>query len=257
MNVDPVYIPKAQGIMAELAIASGIAGLCSLVIESVKITCAFGADIASAERTILDYLAALRALDTVLVELNDVAQTPSLKPILASRPEALSNTAIWDCKRHVSELNSQLSKRLAEDGHVKLRSALSWPLKKKQTIESIRLLQQYRETFHAVLSSDMMKISTATYNLVQSSEDRTEREQLLEWLANDDIRDMIQAKSLLRHPGTCYWFFELETYREWVNGHVVVSWGSRYWQKCISLCNCRKAWRKRSVSLIRLRSAEA
>jgi hypothetical protein len=110
--------------MAELAIASGIAGLCSLVIESVKLTCAFGADIASAERTVLDFLAALRSLEAVLIELESTAQAAHFKELLGTRPEVLSNSAIQDCKKHVTRLNLKLSRRLADDGHIKLRSVL-------------------------------------------------------------------------------------------------------------------------------------
>ena len=210
--------------MAELAIASGIAGLCSLVIESVKVTCAFGADIASAERTVLDYLSALRALEAVLVELNEVAQTPRLEGILSNRTQALSITAIQHCKQHVVELNQKLSRRLAEDGHIKLRSALSWPLKKKETMESVRLLHQYRDTFHAALSSEMMKISIATYDDVHATKEQVEREAVLKWLADDNNQDVVQSRSSIRHSGTCDWFMSLEAFKDWSLGAKEILW---------------------------------
>lgn len=52
--------------MAELAIVSSIAGLTSLTIKMVKIIYTYTIDLSSVERTVLDYLVALRSLEAVL-----------------------------------------------------------------------------------------------------------------------------------------------------------------------------------------------
>jgi len=65
--------------MAEaFGIASGIAGLVSLTIEVLKITCQFASTITHAERSILDCLHVISSLDSVLSKLEVAANTSEL-----------------------------------------------------------------------------------------------------------------------------------------------------------------------------------
>lgn len=210
--------------MAELAIASGIAGLCSLVIESVKICCAFGADIASAERTTLDYLAALRSLEAVLIELNSYPRTPKITALLGQRPDVLSESTIQECKTRVFKLHQKLSNRLNDEGKIKLRSALCWPFSKQKTAEATQILQQYRDTFHAALTSDIMKVSVAVYAEIRESNEHAEKQAILSWLFPQDLQLQIENILRSRQPTTCDWIFELGQFKSWVTGS-----GKRLW----------------------------
>jgi NACHT domain len=210
--------------MAELAIASGIAGLISLTMGIVKTTCAYTADLASAERTVLDYLVALRSLEAVLVQLRTLTETRHLKQLLAERPQALSVDAIKDCQQHITLIQEKLKKRVSEDGQIKLRHALCWPLKKKETLESIRAMQQYRDTFHAALSADILAVSAATYEELRSAKEHKGHEKILEWLTPYNIEPVLQSISSSRYPGTCQWIFENEAFKQWSSNKAQLLW---------------------------------
>lgn len=210
--------------MAELAIASGIAGLASLIIEMVKITCAYTTDLASAERTVFNYLTTLRSLEAVLVQFGSLAEADRLKRLVPNRPQALSTAAIRDCHSHLTQIQNKINKRFTVDGHLKLLDALCWPLKKQETQDSIRALQQYRDTFHAALSIDLLVISVATHEEIRSSREHEAREKILRWLTPCDIEPALQSLSRSRHPGTCQWIFDHGTFKEWTSSTPQLLW---------------------------------
>lgn len=190
----------------------------------MKITCTYTADIISAERTVFDYLVALRALEAILVQLNSGAVESRLKELLADRPEALSPQVVADCQKALTRIHNKLKRRISEDGTMKLRHKLTWPLKKQETQESIQLLQQYRDTFHAALTSDIMAVAIKTREEVRRAKESAHAKNISDWLSPFDIEPVLQAVSDIRHPGTSQWVFEDSEFKKWVSGTADVLW---------------------------------
>jgi Cdc6-like AAA superfamily ATPase len=70
----------------------------------------------------------------------------------------------------------------------------------------------------------MMKVAIATYEVVHSSNERSQREKVLAWLSPLNVQSRLQALSSIRFPGTCSWVLDLDLFQSWTEGLIKKLW---------------------------------
>lgn len=168
--------------MADIGAASGVAGLLSLTLDVVHVSAKYASAVLKANDTVLDLLATLTSLQQIFIQLQKQANDGELTGTVNVRPAALSTTAMGGCKTRLEDLVTTLQSRLNDEGHLRKRHALTWPFRNDQTKEVVASLGQYRDTFHAALSADILTIVVATHAKVVDIETDKRRYAIIEWL---------------------------------------------------------------------------
>jgi hypothetical protein len=142
--------------MAEaIGIASGIAGLPSLTITVMNISYQYVSNAHGASKIISAYLQDLASLKTLLIKLDEIAQSLDTVEIFREcSPALLSMTSIGQCQMVLDQLHSKLRKQNTGNLLLSRLNGLSWQFAEVETRRLIETIHRHRSTFKTTLSAN-------------------------------------------------------------------------------------------------------
>jgi hypothetical protein len=142
--------------MAEvLAVASGVAGLLSLTIEVYSVSSRYISCVKHASSTVLDVQRELKALKSILSELDKALEHGEAEKLFANRPSALS--AIEDAEEYreaLRKLQAKLMKESSKTGFSAKLKTFAWPFNEERTQSILAVLRRHVNVFGQALSID-------------------------------------------------------------------------------------------------------
>jgi hypothetical protein len=134
-------------------LATGVAGILSLSIEVAKITGEYVGSAKSAPKEVQDLAFQTDALSDVLKKLVEFLRSDATEHVVF-QPNSGLHLVLKRCETQLGSLCKKL-KGLNASNKTKLSSALnrlSWPLEKKECVETTRRLHECAQTFHFCLT---------------------------------------------------------------------------------------------------------
>lgn len=168
--------------MAELGVASGVAGLLSLVFDVIQVAGKYIHAVSASNRSVLDVLDILTSLQAIFIRFQKQVNNVGLEAIVGARSQALSSTAMAACEKRLRELQTVLKGYLNDEGHLKKRHALAWPFRSDQTKDLLDSLGRHRDIFHAALSADILDVSLSTHQKVADHQASDRLHAVVDWL---------------------------------------------------------------------------
>jgi hypothetical protein len=142
--------------MAEAAaLASGIAGLLSLTITVIDISCGYMSKVNEASKSISMCLEELRCLKNLLNELDELAHSPATMDLFRDRaPALISIVNVGQCQDEINKLRLRLEGKNKGSLLSKYWNRLRWPFAEEEIRGIVERLHGYRDMFHTALSAD-------------------------------------------------------------------------------------------------------
>ena len=94
----------------------------------------------------------------------------------------ISSSTMIECEDRLKRLKTLLESYLNDEGHLKKRHALAWPLRTDQTKDSLVSLERHRDSFHAALSADTLDLSLATHAKLSELGSDEHLRSVVDWL---------------------------------------------------------------------------
>jgi predicted transcriptional regulator len=144
--------------MAEvLGVASGIAGLLSLTIETYSITSTYIRGVRNATKAVGAFLQELKDLKAALTAINDwIESSEDEIPFESATSIFLSLEETEEYHKMLSDLQQDLKKRLTGNpALVKLKS-LTWPFSEKESQEIVGRLHRHLQRLQTLTSVDSL-----------------------------------------------------------------------------------------------------
>jgi hypothetical protein len=144
--------------MAEvLGIASGIAGLLSLTIEVYAISARYISGVKNASSAIQEILRELKALKTVLTQLDKLAEKAEFEQALREQASAFfSIEDVEEYRKILVWLQSNLEKQASQSGFSAKLKTLAWPFSDEKTSRMVEILRRYVGNFGQALTIDTL-----------------------------------------------------------------------------------------------------
>ena len=165
--------------MAEIALASSVAGLLSLAIQVADISHRYFSSIKSSSETIKGYFRELEVLKLVLGKFDGLAKDPNT----ATHFSSANITLVDGCREELQKLRSKLHKRSRDTAFGISLNRLTWPFAEDETRRLVALLHRYQASFHSVLSVDHFKFNVETLTEINKSTKEDAQEELRTLLA--------------------------------------------------------------------------
>lgn len=124
--------------MDPFTVATGVAGLISLILDVSKISYKFVSGAKNASRHVHNCLKALNSLQGVLLELQGI--------------DSLT-IPVFKCEAELAKIKAKLEHELVRSN---LAMRLTWPFKEEETKDIIGRLHAFRDDFHALVSTKTM-----------------------------------------------------------------------------------------------------
>ena len=200
--------------MAEIALASSVAGLLSLAIQVADISHRYISSVKSSSKTIKGYFRELEVLKLVLRKFDDLAKDPNT----ATHFSSANITIVDGCREELENLRSKLHKRSTDATFSKSLNRLTWPFAEDETRRLVDLLHRYQASFHAVLSADHFKFSVETLTEIKKNTNEDAQEDLRTFLAwfspATPTSNHVTARE--RHESmTGHWLLDSKIFGEW------------------------------------------
>ncbi|CAD0058206.1 unnamed protein product [Aureobasidium pullulans] len=106
------------------------------------------------------------------------------------------------CEDRLKRLKTLLESYLNDEGRLKKRHALAWPLRTDQTKDLLVSLERHRDNFHAALSADTLDLSLATHAKLSELESDEHLRRVVDWLCPQGITVSPQLD-----PGKILWCY--------------------------------------------------
>jgi hypothetical protein len=233
--------------MAELATASGVAGLLSLVFDVIQAAGKYIYAVSSSNRDVLDILDVLTSLQAILIRLQKQSSDVELIPIVGPRPQALSVATIHACEERLNELRNTLESHLNDKGHLKKRHALAWPIRGDHTKDLLHSLERQRDIFHTALSADILDVSISTHRKIEKHQADSHLHDVARWLHPNGTPSPPRLDieiDTLRHLRT------KQSFRDWLgaSGDMIWCYGDSGCGKTTLVSLLHQNWSTLSVS---------
>jgi len=138
-----------------LGIASSIAGLLNLTITVMDISFRYISNVHGASKGISAYLQELADLKTLLIKLNELAQSPDTVDIFRDHsPTLLSIVSIDRCQAEIERLRLKLEMQTKGKLLLSTFNRLFWPFAEEETRRLVETIHRYRSYFQTALSAD-------------------------------------------------------------------------------------------------------
>ncbi|KAN0114628.1 Ankyrin repeat-containing domain protein [Hyaloscypha variabilis] len=207
--------------MAEiLGVASGIAGLLSLTIEVYSTSAKYISGVKNASSTINEILRELKALKTILTELDKVNEHTESEKVFQDRTSSL--LSIEDAEEYrdvLTRLQVKLLKQASQTGlSLKLRN-FAWPFSEEKTRNMVDTLRRHIGIFTQALTIDTVFITSEILKEVRTlgQGQREKRStEVLDWLSTLDMAAKQQDVLTRRYESTGKWFLENEMFLNWI-----------------------------------------
>ncbi|THX22196.1 ankyrin [Aureobasidium pullulans] len=181
--------------MAELGIASGVAGLLSLVLDVIQVTGKYIQAVSTSNRSVLDVLDTLTSLQAIFIRFKKHVDNTYLSNVISTGPPIISSSTMIACEDRLKRLKTLLESYLNDEGRLKKRHALAWPLRTDQTKDLLVSLERHRDNFHAALSADALDLSLATHAKLLELESDEHLRSVVDWLCPQGITVSPQLES--------------------------------------------------------------
>ena len=200
--------------MAEIALASSVAGLLSLAIQVADISHRYFTSVKNSSKTIKGYFRELEVLKLVLRKFDDLAKDPNT----ATHFSGANITIVDGCREELENLRSKLHKRSTDTTFPKSLNRLTWPFAEDETRRLVALLHRYQASFHAVLSADHFKLSVEALTEIKNSTNEDAQEELrtlLAWFSPaNPASNHVTARE--KHESmTGLWLLDSKSFAEW------------------------------------------
>lgn len=214
--------------MAELAIASGIAGIITLSSAVVATGYKYVSSVATAPEDLKDLIREIASMNTLLTKLVSVSLSPGWVPRDAF--DALAREGvIEDCENTLRSVHSIL--RNSEPGKGKIMKnlckSLLWPAKRKDIIKHRDRVSRLCTLLHEAIAID----NTSTLERIEFRQEENiiiatdvkrdiaqiEELKVFEWLSLLNPALKHTATSSLLQPGTSNWFLTHKAFLDWRN----------------------------------------
>lgn len=181
--------------MAELGIASGVAGLLSLVLDVIQVTGKYIQAVSTSNRSVLDVLDTLTSLQAIFIQFKKHVDNTYLSNVISTGPPIISSSTMIACEDRLKRLKTLLESYLNDEGRLKKRHALAWPLRTDQTKDLLVSLERHRDNFHAALSADALDLSLATHAKLSELGSDEHLRSVVDWLCPQGITVSPQLES--------------------------------------------------------------
>ncbi|KAI9878652.1 MAG: hypothetical protein M1830_000323 [Pleopsidium flavum] len=203
-----------------LALASGIAGLLNLTIEVYKISATYISGVHGASKAVQSLLRELKALRTVLLDLDELAAGINEDEVFGARLSSLRR--VKDAKEYrdiLREVQQKLTERIGGSKiSIKIKS-LTWPFSETKTEQIVAKLQRHLTIFQAALGVDTLVVGLETLKGVRDIEQQLKDEdaqKVLEWLSSSNMHQKQQDIYSRRQNNTGEWLLKEVTFVEWL-----------------------------------------
>lgn len=207
--------------MAELGIASGVAGLLSLVLDVIQVTGKYIQAVSTANRSVLDVLDTLTSLQAIFIRFKKHVDNTYLSNVISTGPPIISSSTMIACEDRLKELKSLLESYLNDEGRLKKRHALAWPLRNDQTKDLLVNLERHRDNFHAALSADTLDLSISTHAKLSELESDEHLRSVVDWLCPQGITVSPQLDS---EVDTTHGFCKKPNLLDWMASPGKILW---------------------------------
>ena len=142
--------------MAEvIGIASGIAGLLSLVVTVFDVSCRYVSNARGSSKCVDEYLKELTIFKNLLIRLDELTHNQEPLDVFTGNSSTLLSTlSLDDCHTELEELLLDLQRRARSTSLLRGIHALSWPFSEKETRRIIERLHRYRSFYETAFSAD-------------------------------------------------------------------------------------------------------
>jgi hypothetical protein len=209
-----------------LSVASGVAGLVGLAIQATQLTCRYVAEVNRAGEAALQFLTSLSLLRDVLERMSESYHDDDLRPITKRHPDILVYDKFEKCKASLEKVRKKLEALFRDDGTSRKRKALARPFQSSETVSLITQLQDFRDTFAAILAAESLDVSVKSYRLVNDMRDNVsninislehttrtkEAEKVLHTILAEDMAQWRFGNDKVSFAGSGSWFFACTEY---------------------------------------------
>lgn len=136
--------------MEAVSLASGIAGLLSLSISIIGISYKYISSANKASKSEGEYIVELANLKLLFSRLQEIVHSSEL----GVSSQLLSSLPISECMRDLEQLHSKLKKRSSSRLFMIKFNKLSWPFVEEETLQLVKMLHRYRESFQTALTAE-------------------------------------------------------------------------------------------------------
>jgi DNA replication protein DnaC len=209
--------------MAEIALASSVAGLLSLAIQVADISHRYFSSVKSSSKTIKGYFRELEVLKLVLRKFDDLAKDPNTATHFSSE----NITVVDGCREELEDLRSKLHKRSSDPTFPKPLNRLTWPFAEDETQRLVAVIHRYQASFHAVLSADHFKLNVETLAEINKSTTEDAQENLrtlVAWISPaNPTSNHVTARE--KHESmTGRWLLDSKTFAQWSTARQSSMW---------------------------------
>src|SRR6266516_705343 len=209
--------------MAEIALASSVAGLLSLVIQVAEIRHRYFSSVNSSSKTIKGYFRELEVLKLVLRKFDNLAKDPLTATYFSSE----NITIVEGCREELEDLRTKLHKRSGDSTFPKSLNRLTWPFVEDETQRLVAVFHRYQASFHAVISAEHFKFHVESLAEISKSTNEDAQEKLrslVAWISPaNPTSNHVTARE--RHESmTGHWLLDSKAFAQWSTAQQSSMW---------------------------------